>query len=108
MFLGPETSHETLKRPEKAPKRHPKRHPKVVQNLVKKWSKSELKTEQKKREGTYKKIALTGSGLAVFEAMGLSKNAYFEDVFKMAKKLLKMPKNGPKMIQKWFKIAQIV
>ena len=37
-----------------------------------------------------------------------SKNAYFEDVFKMAKKLLKMPKNGPKMIQKWFKIAQIV
>ena len=43
-----------------------------------------------------------------FEAMGPSKNAYFEDVFKMAKKLLKMPKNGPKMIQKWFKIAQIV
>ena len=39
--------------------------------------------------------------------MGPSKNAYFEDVFKMAKKLLKMPKNGPKMIQKWFKIAQI-
>ena len=36
-----------------------------------------------------------------------SKNAYFEDVFKMAKKLLKMPKNGPKMIPKWFKIAQI-
>ena len=43
----------------------------------------------------------------VFEAMGPSKNAYFEDVFKMAKKLLKMPKNGPKMIPKWFKIAQI-
>ena len=37
-----------------------------------------------------------------------SKNAYFEDVFKMAKKLLKMHKNGPKMIQEWFKIAQIV
>ena len=53
-------------------------------------------------------IALTGLFPAVFEAMGLSKNAYFEDVFKMAKKLLKMPKNGPKMIQKWFKIAQIV
>ena len=41
---------------------------------------------------------------AVFEAMGPSKNAYFEDV----KKLFKMPKNDPKMIQKWFKIAQIV
>ena len=40
----------------------------------------------------------------VFEAMGPSKNAYFEDV----KKLFKMPKNDPKMIQKWFKIAQIV
>ena len=40
--------------------------------------------------------------------MGLYKNAYFEDIFKMAKKLLKMPKNGPNMIQKWFKIAQIV
>ena len=26
----------------------------------------------------------------------------------MAKKLFKMPKNDPKMIQKWFKIAQIV
>mgnify|MGYP005716845265 CR=1 FL=1 len=43
----------------------------------------------------------------VFEAMGPSKNAYFEDVFKMSKTLLKMPKNGPKMIPKWFKIAQI-
>ena len=52
----------------------------------------------------FQKIALTGFiGLAVFEAMGLSKKAYFEDV----KKLFKMPKNGPKMIQKWFKIAQI-
>ena len=47
MFLGPETSHETLKRPEKAPKIHPKRHPKVVQKLVKKWLKSEPKNEQK-------------------------------------------------------------
>ena len=76
--------------------------------MVKKWSKSEPKNEQKKREGCRKKIALTARGPAVFEAMGLSKNAYFEDVFKMAKKLLKMPKNDPKMIQKWFKIAQIV
>ena len=107
MFLDPEASQENLKRPEKAPKRHPKRHPKVVQNLVKKWSKSEPKTEQKKRFLCCKNIALTGCLGAVFEAMGLSKNAYFEDVFKMAKKLLKMPKNGPKMIQKWFKIAQI-
>ena len=41
---------------------------------------------------------------AIFEAMGPSKNAYFEDV----KKLFKMPKNDPKIIQTWFKIAQIV
>ena len=47
------------------------------------------------------------SWVAVFEAMGPSKNAYFEDIFKMAKKLFKMPKNGPIMIPKWFKIAQI-
>ena len=63
----------------------------------------------KKNELDGQKISLWPVVLgAVFEAMGLSKNAYFEDVFKMAKKLLKMPKNGPKMIQKWFKIAQIV
>ena len=108
MFLDPEASQENLKRPGKAPKRHPKRHPKVVQNLVKKWSKSEPKTEQKKTVSVRQNIALTGGFGGVFEAMGPSKNAYFEDVFKMAKKLLKMPKNGPKMIQKWFKIAQIV
>ena len=41
---------------------------------------------------------------AVFEAMGPSKNAYFEDV----KKLFKMPKNDPKIIQTWFKVVQIV
>ena len=40
--------------------------------------------------------------------MGPSKNAYFEDVFKMAKKLLKMPKNGSKMIPKWFKIPKLL
>ena len=103
MFLDPEGSQENLKRPEKAPKRHPKRHPKVVQNLVKKWSKSAPKKVQKKypRRGT--KSLRPVSGWAVFEAMGLSKKAYFEDV----KNLFKMPKNGPKMIQKWFKIAQI-
>ena len=51
------------------------------------------------------KISLRPFGAAaVFEAMGPSKNAYFEDV----KKLFKMPKNDPKMIQTWFKIAQIV
>ena len=107
MFLDPEASQENLKRPEKAPKRHPKRHPKVVQKLVKKWSKSELKTEQKKRFLILKRSLWPQVFPGVFEAMGLYKNAYFEDVFKMAKKLLKMPKNGPKMIQKWFKIAQI-
>ena len=80
MFLDPEASQENLKRPEKAPKRHPKRHPKVVQNLVKKWSKSEPKTEQKKMVSYLEKIALTGCLGAVFEAMGPSKNAYFEDV----------------------------
>ena len=80
MFLDPEASQENLKRPEKAPKRHPKRHPKVVQKLVKKWSKSKPKNGQKKREGCFKKIGLTGFGWGVFEAMGLSKNAYFEDV----------------------------
>ena len=80
--------------------------PKVVQNLVKKWPKSAPKNEQK-NDFSLKNIALTERLGAVFEAMGLSKNAYFEDVFKMAKKLLKMPKNSPKMIPKWFKIAQI-
>ena len=104
VFLDPEASQENLKRPEKAPKRHPKRHPKVVQKLVKKWSKSELKTEQKKHFSVLQNIALTACCPGVFEAMGPSKNAYFEDV----KKLFKMPKNDPKMIQKWFKIVQIV
>ena len=33
------------------------------------------------------KIALTGLPSAVPEAIGLSKNAYIEDVLKMAKKL---------------------
>ena len=42
-----------------------------------------------------------------FWGHGASKNAYLEDVFKMAKKLLKMPKNDPKMIPKWFKITHI-
>ena len=54
-----------------------------------------------------KKIALAGPWGFIKTVMGLYKNAYFEDVFKMAKKLLKMPKNSPKMIPKWFKIAQI-
>ena len=62
----------------------------------------------KKNVSTAKKIAPTGPFWGVFEAMGPSKNASFQDVFKMAKKLLKMPKNGPKMIPKWFKIAQSV
>ena len=58
----------------------PKRHPKVVQNLVKKWSKSEPKTEQKKTISVLQNIALTAGFAGVFEAMGPSKNAYFEDV----------------------------
>ena len=45
-----------------------------------------------------------GSWGGIFEAMGSSKNAYFEDV----KKLFKMPKNDPKIIQTWFKVVQIV
>ena len=107
MFLDPEASQENLKRPEKAPKRHPKRHPKVVQNLVKKWSKSKPNNEQKKPKRCLKKNRSDRGLPGRFWGHGASKNAYFEDVFKMAKKLLKMPKNGPKMIPKWFKIAQI-
>ena len=102
MFLDPAASQENLKRPEKAPKRHPKRHPKVVQNLVKKWLKSEPKNEQTNTSFILKISLWPVAAGAVFEAMGPSKNAYFEDV----KKLFKMPKNDPKMIQKWFKIAQ--
>ena len=96
MFLDPEASQENLKRPEKAPKRHPKRHPKVVQNLVKKWLKSEPKNEQTNTISMLKISLWPASWGPVFEAMGPSKNAYFEK-----------KKNGPKMIQKWFKIAQI-
>ena len=62
---------------------------------------------KKRQQTVLKKSLWPVAVVAVFEAMGPSKNAYFEDVFKMAKKLLKMPKNGPKMIPKWFKIAQI-
>ena len=104
MFLDAEASQENFKRPEKAPKRHPKRPPKVVQNLVKKWLKSEPKNEQTNTISMLKISLWPVSWGPVFEAMGLSKKAYFEDV----KELFKMPKNGPKMIQKWFKIAQIV
>ena len=89
---------------QETPKETPKGGPKLGQKVAKKWTQKWAKKTISYR----KKIALTGVSWAVFEAMGLSKNAYFEDVFKMAKKLLKMPKNGPKMIQKWFKIAQIV
>ena len=93
--MDPEGSQENLKRPEKAPKRHPKRHPKVVQNLVKKWSKSEPKTEQKKTVSVRQNIALTGGFGGVFEAMGPSKNAYFEDVFKMPKNCSRCLKTVP-------------
>ena len=82
----------------------PKETPKGVQNLVKKWLKSEPKNEQTNTISMLKISLRPVGNLAVFVAMGPSKNAYFEDV----KKLFKMPKNDPKMIQKWFKIAQIV
>ena len=58
----------------------PKETPKGVQNLVKKWLKSEPKNAQNK-DNIYTKISLRPVVLvAVFEAMGPSKNAYFEDV----------------------------
>ena len=44
----------------------------------------------------------------VFEAMGPSKNVYFEDVLKMAKNFLKLSKNGSKMIPKWFKVPKLL
>ena len=46
----------------------------------KKWSKSEPKTEQKKDFYVEKKSLWPASLGAAFEAMGPSKNAYFEDV----------------------------
>ena len=95
MFLDPEASQENLKRPEKAPKRHPKRHPKVVQNLVKKWLKSEPKNGQKKTRFMLKKSLRPVSWGPVFEAMGPSKNAYFEDVFKMPKNCSRCLKTVP-------------
>ena len=61
----------------------------------------------KKNEKVIEKSRSDRFFLGRFWGHGGSKNAYFEDIFKMAKKLFKMPKNGPKMIQKWFKIAQI-
>ena len=80
MFLDPEASQENLKRPEKVPKRHPKRSkggPKLGQKVAKKWTQKRAKKVISKS----KKIALTAfCGLAVFEAMGPSKTAYFEDV----------------------------
>ena len=94
--MDAEASQENFKRPEKAPKRHPKRHPKVVQNLVKKWLKSEAKTAQNEPKTTMaygKKIALTGG---CFDVFGLSKNAYFEDVFKMPTNCSRCLKKVPK------------
>ena len=107
MFLDPEASQENLKRPEKAPKRHPKRHPKVVQKLVKKWLKSEPKNGQKKTANCLKKIAQTAPMVCVFCKNGLLKTLT-EDALKIAHRIKNSKaKNGPKMIPKWFKIAQI-
>ena len=102
MFLGPEVSQENLQRPEKASKRYPRRYPKVVQNLVKKWLKSEPENEQKTTISLIKKSLWPVSFRAVFEDMGLSKNEYFQLVFKMANTLPNVSKNGSKMIPKWF------
>ena len=82
----------------------PKETPKGVQNLVKKWLKSEPKNEQINTSSMLKISLWPVAACSVFEAMGPSKNAYFEDV----KKLFKMPKNDPKIIQTWFKVVQIV
>ena len=92
-------------RTSRGPGRLPRDTQRDTQRWSKNWSKSEPTNEQKNVNPCLKKIALTAG---VFEAMGPSKNAYFEDVFKMAKKLLKMPKNGPKMIPKWFKIPKLL
>ena len=50
----------------------------------------------KKTISYLKKIALTAPRVWTFLRKWGFKNAYFEDVFKMAKKLLKMPKTVPK------------
>ena len=42
------------------------------------------------------------------EAIASSKNAYFEDVFNMAKKLYKMPKNGPKSFQTGSRLLKLL
>ena len=49
----------------------------------------------KKNVSTTKKIAPTGPFWGVFEAMGPSKNAYFEDVFKMPKNCSRCLKTVP-------------
>ena len=103
MFLDAEASQENFKRPEMAPKRHQRdtqRDPKIGQKVVQKW------TQKLAKNGwiSYSKYRADRSGSGGFLGHGASKNAYFEDV----KKLFKMPQNDPKMIQTWFKIAQIV
>ena len=56
----------------------PKETPKGVQNLVKKWLKSEPKNEQTNTSSMQKNRSDRPVLGAVFEAMGHSKNAYFE------------------------------
>jgi len=69
----------------------PKETPKGGQKLVKKWLKSEPKNGQKKTRFMLKKSLRPVSWGPVFEAMGPSKNAYFE------KK--KRSQNDSKMVQ---------
>ena len=79
MFLDPEASRESQEA-RQGSQETPKETPKGVQNLVKKWLKSEPKNGQKKTRIMLKKSLWPASWVPVFEAMGPSKNAYFEDV----------------------------
>ena len=79
MFLDPEASRESQEA-RQGSQETPKETPKGVQNLVKKWLKSEPKNAQINTSSMLKKSLWPVVLGAVFEAMGPSKNAYFEDV----------------------------
>ena len=96
MFLDPDLPRESQEA-RQGSQETPKETPKGVQNLVKKWLKSEPKNEQTKHDFYAKNIAPTGRDRSQFlRPWGLLKTL-----------TSKTKKNGPKMIQKWFKIAQI-
>ena len=77
----------------------PKETPKGGQKLVKKTSISAPKNEQKKVSACSRKIALTEAWLGVFEAMGPSKNAYFEQKKKTVPKWFKNGSRLPKLLK---------